>query len=319
MGLRLAGILWLAGFLLTSCHWNSRKVGELPVVKVNERQMTLKEFSDEISKHLKNFDALVAKNPGQIQRVRDLVIRDFLLQSLLSDFADKNKMSVSQKEWDEEIASIRATYPDDLSFRKVLVEENTSLSEWKQSVKSTLLQNKVFQSFRAKIEKPTEAEIKKYFDENKDRFKHPDRIWLRQIVVDDYGKALDIKESLKKKEFGEMAKKFSVAPEGKSGGIVGWVDKGSVDIFDKAFAQSTGSVSQVLESPFGFHLFKVDKKEPSGLRRVEEVKPLIEQLILSQREQKEYTQWLDQQIRSAHVSVDYDLIKQLKVETRSQD
>ncbi len=313
------GILLLVLGMLPGCHFNSRKVGELPVVKVNEQQLSLKEFSDELSKQLKNFDALVAKNPNQIQRVRDIVIRDFLLHSLIQDFATKNNFAVSQQEWDDEIAAIRATYPDDLSFRKVLVDENMSLNEWKLSVKSSALQKKIFQSFRAKTAKPTDVEIKKFFDENKDRFKHPERIWLRQIVVDDYGKAIDIKDALKKKDFGELAKKFSVAPEGKSGGVVGWVDKGSVDIFEKAFSQSTGGVSQVLESPFGFHLFKVDKKEGSGLRRIEEVKALIEQLIISQREQKEYTEWLDRQIRSAHVLVDYDLIKQLKVETRLQD
>lgn len=313
------GCLTCTCLLISSCHWNSRKVGELPVVKINNEQMSLKEFSDDLSKHLKNFDAIVAKNPGQIQRVRDLVIREFLMQKLLERYAKEQKISISQKEWDEEVAVVRASYPDDLAFRKVLVEENLSLNEWKKSVKDSLLQKKVFQTFRAKITKPTEEEIKKHYEENKDRFKHPERIWLRQIVVDDYGKALDIKEAVRKKDFGELAKKFSVAPEAKTGGVVGWVDKGSVDIFDKAFTQSTGSVSQVLESPYGFHLFKVDKKEGSGLRRIDEVKSLIEQLLISQREQKEYTQWLDQQIRSSQVMVDYDLIKQLQVETRTQD
>lgn len=313
------GCFFVLSLQLSACHWNSRKVGELPVVKINNEQMSLKEFSDELSKHLKSFDAIVAKNPGQIQRVRDIVIRDFLMQKLIERSAKENKISVSQKEWDDEVSTIRASYPDDLAFRKVLVEENLSLNEWKQSVRSAVLQRKVFEQFRGKISKPTDAEIKAYFDENKDHFKHPERVWLRQIVVDDYGKALDIKEAVKKKDFGELAKKFSVAPEGKTGGVVGWVDKGTVDIFDKAFTQSTGSVSQVLESPYGFHLFKVDKKEGSGLRRIEEVKTLIEHLLVSQREQKEYTQWLDQQIRSSQVMVDYDLIKQLKVETRTQE
>lgn len=316
--LKLGGLFLLCASL-ASCHWNSRKVGELPVVKINNEQMSLKEFSDELSKHLKSFDAIVAKNPGQVQRVRDIVIRDFLMQKLLERYAKEKKISVSQKEWDDEIAAIRASYPDDLAFRKVLVDENLSLNEWKQSVRASVLQKKVFQLFRDKIAKPTEDEIKKHYDEHKDHFKHPERIWLRQIVVDDYGKALDIKEAVRKKDFGDLAKKFSVAPEGKTGGVVGWVDKGSVDIFDKAFSQSTGSVSPVLESPYGFHLFKVDKKEGSGLRRIEEVRSLIEQLLVSQREQKEYTQWLDQQIRSSHVMVDYDLIKQLKIETRTQE
>lgn len=318
---RIGQILVLAfcSCALVSCTWNKQRLAEKPVVKVDDQELSLKDFSDSLSKQLKNFDGLVARSPGQIQRARDSVIRDFLLQAIILRFAKAQGIEISKQEREDEANRIRATYPDDSAFRKVLAEENIALNEWKKSVDENLIQQKVFATFRAKIQKPTEVEIKAYYDENKDRFKHPERVYIRQIVVDEFSKASDLRDAVKKKDFSELARKFSVAPEAKSGGVVGWIDKGSVDIFEKAFTQSTGSVSQVLESPYGFHIFKVDKKEPAGLRRLDEVRSLIENLILSQKEQKEYTQWLDKEIRSARVLIDYELIKQLKVETRTQD
>lgn len=318
---RIGQILVLAfcSCALVSCTWNKQRLAEKPVVKVDDQELSLKDFSDSLSKQLKNFDGLVARSPGQIQRARDSVIRDFLLQAIILRFAKAQGIEISKQEREDEANRIRATYPDDQAFRKVLAEENIALNEWKKTVDENLIQQKVFATFRTKIQKPTEVEIKAYYDENKDRFKHPDRVYIRQIVVDEFSKASDLRDAVKKKDFSELARKFSVAPEAKSGGVVGWVDKGSVDIFEKAFTQSTGSVSQVLESPYGFHIFKVDKKEPAGLRRLDEVRSLVENLIISQREQKEYTQWLDKEIRSARVLIDYELIKQLKVETRTQD
>lgn len=306
---------------LSSCTWRSQKIPEQPVVKVNESQLTLKEYAERLSRYLKNFDAVVARSPQQVQRARDSIVRKYILDSLIEDHALKNGIKVEPKEMHDEINEIRSGYPDDISFRKVLAEENIAVSEWIDLVRHTVLKKKVFQSLDTKIAKPTEEELKKYYEENKDRFRYKERILLRQIVLDDMGKAQDVFEDLKKKkrDFADMAKKFSIAPERKNGGLVGWVERGSVDIFEKAFTLPINQSSMVLESSFGHHIFKVEKKEPAGVKKFEDVRTLVDQLVMSQREQKEYTQWLDQQVRASKVWVNYELINQVKVETRVQE
>jgi peptidyl-prolyl cis-trans isomerase C len=318
--MRLTAWLMLPVLLLTGCNWRNQKVPEQVVVKVDERQMTLKEFAEKLARSLKNFDAVVARSPVEIQRAREAVIRDFLLDSLLDAKADQLKISVSEKEWDEEINAIRSGYPDDLSFRKALAEENVALAEWRDLIHHTVLKHKVFQALGKKITKPTDEESRRYFDQNKDRFRLKERVLLRQIVVDDFGKAQDIQGELKKKrDFNDLAKKYSISPERRNGGLVGWVEKGEVEAFDKAFALQIGTLSPIVESPYGFHIFKVEKKEPAGFKKFEEVRNLIDQLVLGQREQKEYTSWLDQELRKSHVWINNDLINQLKVETRIQE
>lgn len=304
-----------------SCTWKAQKIPEQAVVKVNESQLTLKEYAENLSRYLKNFDAVVARSPQQVQRARDSIVRKFILDSLLEDHARKNGIAVQPKELQDEINEIRSGYPDDISFRKVLAEENLSVSEWIELVRHTVLKRKVFASLDAKISKATDEELKKYYEENKDRFRYKERILLRQIVLDDLGKAQDVLEELRKKkrDFAELAKKFSVAPERKNGGLVGWVERGNVDVFEKAFTLPLHQASSVLESSFGQHIFKVEKKEPAGLRKFDEVRTLVDQLLMSQREQKEYTQWLDKQIRASKVWINDDLISQVKVETRIQE
>lgn len=301
---------------LSGCNWGRARVASKPVIEVNGASINLQEFSDRLSRELKSFDALSAKDPTLVERAKNNVIHDYLTESLFSRFADTQKISVSESEWDKEVNEIRSGFPDDISFRRALAEDNLSLTEWREKIRFLILQRKVFGALKEPGAPPSESEISKYYDENKEKFRHGDRVYLRQIVVDDLGKAQDLAQELKKKRFEELATKYSISPESKRGGLVGWVEKGSIDIFDKAFSQSVGGNSAVLESAYGFHIFRVEKKEPAGIRKLSEVKALIEKILAGQKEQREYTQWLDAQLRSSKVAINRDLIRQLKVETR---
>jgi peptidyl-prolyl cis-trans isomerase C len=306
---------------LASCEWNSKsaRIGERTVVEANGLKLSLKAFSDRYAKDLKFQDAIVVKSPLQLSRSRDLVIREFILEALVADYAAKNSLQISAQELEQNLNQTRGQYPDDLAFRRVLAEDGVSLAEWKIATERRLLQEKVFALFKAKVEKPEDADLRKYFDANKERFKRGERAYFRQIVVEDMNHAIEVKEALKKKDFAELARKYSIAPESKQGGVVGWIEKGMYDVFDKVFAQGLNVVSAPLESPFGVHLVRAEKRLPAGYRSYEESKTLIEQLFVGEKAQKFYTEWLDQQLRASKVSIDYDLIRSLKVETRLQE
>jgi protein-export membrane protein SecD len=77
-------------------------------------------------------------------------------------------------------------------------------------------------------------------------------------------KILDIKKEITAANFTELAKKYSEEPgAATSGGDLGWFVKGDMvqQFEDAAFALKKGEVSDVVESPFGFHLiFKADER-----------------------------------------------------------
>lgn len=288
------------------------------MVKVNDEVLTTKALADRLARHLKNLDALSAKDPNNVRRTKEEIISTFILNSLVKKYAAENSISVSDKELEDEINAFRSSYPDDLSFRRALADENLSLSDWKEELRMTLLERKVNQKVTANVKSPTAEEIGAYYNENKDRFRRADRVLLRQIVVDDLTKAQAIRDEAKKKSFVDLAKKYSVAPEGKNGGLVGWIEKGSVDIFDKAFALPIGGMSQVLESSYGFHIFKIDAKKPASIASLDEVRPLVEQIVRGKKEQADFSSWLDVQIRQSRVLRDNSLIDSLVVETRDE-
>lgn len=318
--LRRAGLFVFLGFLCTvvGCTFGDSKIAAMPVVQVNQHTLSAKEFAGKLARRLKAFDALSAKDPGNVRRAKEEIIKTFILQSLANDYAQANHISVDDSELEAEINKFRSSYPDDLSFRRVLAEENLSFSEWREDLRQTLLYRKVFKKIGAGAPPPSATEIQQYFDQHKDLFRRRERVYLRQIVLDDLTKAQQIKDELKKKDFADVAKKVSVAPEAKNGGLVGWIEKGSVDVFDKAFALPVGGVSPVLESNYGFHIFKVERKAPAGSASLEEVKPLILETLRGQKEQAAFSKWLDEQIRASHVLRDNPLIDSMGVETKAK-
>lgn len=312
---RTWGILILS-LTVAACTGSKTQVASQPTLQVNDHTLTLQEFSDRLARQLKHFDALTAKDPANLNRAKEEVLRTYILESLIIDYARANGISVSGQELDQEVNSFRSTYPDDVSFRRVLAEENLSLNDWRERMRLTLLERKVFQKISEKVPAPTADEIKRYYDENKESFRRKERVYLRQIVLDDLTKATEMREEVKKRKFDELASRYSVAPEGKNGGLVGWIEKGAVDIFDKAFQLPVGGVSQVLESPYGFHILKVERKAPPGFAGLDEARALIEQTLRAQREQGEFSSWLDRQIRASRVLRNQDLIRSVSVETR---
>jgi len=305
-------------FGLGACTSSYQKVSSKPVVKVNDHVLTAKEFSNLLARKLKDLDALTAKDPSTVHRTKEEIIRSFIVKSLTLDWARANSLVVTEGDLDKEVDKYRANYPDDLSFRRLLAQENLSFSEWREELRYTLIERAVFKKLNDRVKAPTDAEIKTYYDEHKEQFKRKERILIRQIVSDELGKADLLKTQVKTKDFAELAKKYSIAPEGKNGGLVGWIEMGTVDFFDPLFKGPVGKVTQIT-SPFGFHVVKVEKKEPAGVAPMEEVRSQIVRALMAQREQAEFVKWLDAQLRSSKVLRDNDLINSIVVETRTDN
>lgn len=305
-------------FGMNSCTSNYQKLSTKPVVKVNDHVLSAKEFSNLLARKLKDLDALTAKDPPTVLRTKEEVLRAFIVKSLTLDWARSQHLIVTESDLDKEVDKYRANYPDDLSFRRLLAQENLSFSEWREELRYTLIERAVFKKLNERIKPPTDIEIKNYYEEHKDEFKRKERISIRQIVTDELGKADVLKTQLKTKDFAELAKKYSVAPEGKNGGLVGWIEFGSVDFFDPLFKSPLGKITQI-SSPFGFHIVKVEKKAPASIAPLEEVRNQVIRTLTAQREQAEFVKWLDAQLRSSKVLRDNDLINAIVVETRTEN
>ncbi len=165
-----------------------------------------------------------------------------------------------------------------------------------------------------------EVRLKTYFDANKSDYMKPEMAEARHILIGFKGArnaAGDAqnrsKEDARKKietilnetkasgaDFAALAKKYTDEPSGKtSGGSLGQFKHEDMvkEFSDAAFALNPGAISGVVESPFGFHIIKLEKKIPAIDTPFEQAKNEIAEKLLLQDKQPKFLDTVAEEIK----------------------
>jgi len=135
-----------------------------------------------------------------------------------------------------------------------------------------------------------EEEIAAYYEAHKNEFLQPERLQVSQILLSAEGKAGQVLERLRtagEKEFRDAARTESEGPEAEKGGLMGVFSLGQLPLeLEKViFALGEGKISRVVQSPYGYHIFRLDKKLESRLIPAAEAAPIIRAKLLEQKNQ----------------------------------
>ncbi|HEY3269739.1 MAG TPA: peptidylprolyl isomerase [Geothrix sp.] len=157
----------------------------------------------------------------------------------------------------------------------------------------------------------SEADVKTFYEKNKDRFKQPELASVRHILVSvkQEGEAKGLSEAeakarvakiqaeLKKgAKFEALVKKYSDDPGSKeNGGLYEDADPGSwVPEFGAAArTQPIGKVGAPVKTQFGYHLIKVESRKPARDVPFEEAKTVAEQGAQRERQAAVWNELMD--------------------------
>ena len=309
-------IYFLIPLVFISCSKKNDITSSL-VLKVNDTSLTAGEFSDQLISELKKFDLVFLKQKSFINDVKKKLVHRFIIKSITEKWAKKNNIFVKTIALDANILNIKKTYPDDIAFRRALSDEKISFSSWKKRIRYNMLQKLIQKKLNENIVKPTDSELKKYYYANKEQFKSGDARKLQQIVLQSEVDANLIYKKLRKKRKFEELVKFSITPESRKKGHLGWIEKGDSSIFDKVFKVRVGRLSPIIKSEYGFHIIKILRKRKARQIPLKQVKTKIRNIIYRNREQAIYSSWLDEQLRKSKVYKNNDIINNLFPDVRS--
>jgi parvulin-like peptidyl-prolyl isomerase len=142
----------------------------------------------------------------------------------------------------------------------------------------------------------SDGEVASYYEDHLSDFQKTDEIELFQIMVNDREKLLKIRSELlaKPSRFGEIARSNSVSPDAGSGGAMGFFEKGVLpkEMEEVVFSLKVNEISPIVESPYGFHLFKVTRRRKSRTQLLSAVKEEIRSKLLSSRLTAAYEEFL---------------------------
>jgi len=229
-----------------------------------------------------------------------LLLREALLAGL--DIRDETV--------EERINEIKKRFASNEEFQKELEAAGETMSDFRARVRKQIMAISMGMRKRRELEKSvevSEADVAKYYDENRDKFAHSERIRARRIFLeaandaDARAQAKARMEEIKKQldagaDFAELAKTFSTGPDAAEGGLVGWVARGDLvkNLEDAAFALPEGGVTDILETEFGLVILKVEKKEAAGAATLDEVRTEIEPELRAKYAAEKYAKWIEE-------------------------
>ena len=139
----------------------------------------------------------------------------------------------------------------------------------------------------------TEEEMQAHYEANKQAYSKGETVSAKHILVDSEEKCNEILASIDsgEKTFEDAAKEFSSCPSGQRGGDLGEFGKGQMvkEFEEAAFSAEIGQVVGPVQTQFGYHLIKVEKKNEATVASFEEVKEVIRRNLLQQKQNTVYT------------------------------
>jgi parvulin-like peptidyl-prolyl isomerase len=270
--------------LISGCRKRPEEKGM--VARVNGEPITLEEFNK----------ALLPYSPSkeELPALRRRVLNQLIEKRLKIQEARRLGMTVTDEELNQRIRETMGPYPKS-EFVTFLSKEKTTFEEWKNGVRENILLEKLVTSQVYLSIKVSEKEISAYYQEHREEFKELRKFKIRQILLESQAEAEKILKALRKGEgFEELARKRSLSPDKERGGDMGYFSLGEMlPEWEEAISKlSPGEISYPVESPYGWHIFKLEKiKSPRTLSLKEARKEIKEKLLLERRE-RALKEWL---------------------------
>lgn len=276
------------------------------VALVDGDAITAPELALALERGKREAENLSPRTAEELDSARRQTLQDLIDEKLVLHAARAAKVSVPPERVERELLRIKSEYAGP-SFEQSLSESGLSLDEFRERLRVRLtteawLSGQLFSRIAV-----TDAELERWFAAHTAEFARTEEVHALQIHVEDAETARKVLAELPKKgqRFEELARRFSRSPDARIGGDLGWFPRGRMpQVFDDVcFSLAPGKVSDVVASPYGFHLFKVLERRAAQAPTLAEVRPLAEKRLRRERETEAQAQELERLRKLATITV----------------
>ena len=278
----LVGISLFLSFWLSGCEKLGKKeLGGKELVKINDASISLEEFYQMSEKQPLEGKMRLLNEKGLRDFFENYVItREVLYQEAKKKGLDKNKEILAKVE----------------DFRRAMVID---------ALLGEVIQEK---------SEPSENEIRQYHKENEALFTEPQEIKIRHIFVTSEAILKDVLTKLSKGEsFEKLASTYNVDKTREDGGNLGYIRRGQLSPSFAQFEEAAfslkkrGDVSEVVRSPYGFHLIRLEDMKGTFLRPFDQVKEKIRFFLQGKKRQEAYLEYVKEAKSRAKIMINEKL------------
>ena len=233
--------------------------GEKELVRVNDVSISLEEFREITERQSLEGKLRLLKEKDRRDFLENyLITREVLYQEASKKGYDKNRQIMGKIEDIKRAMVIEAFLEDTLNKRGDV----------------------------------SDKEIQRYYKEHKDLFTEPEEIKIRQIIVESEPILQEVLMKLSRGEsFEKLASTYNVGKYREDGGNFGSIKRGQLSpvlaqFEEAAFSlRNKGEISEVVKTPFGYHIIRLDDKRGTALKPLGLVKERIRLVLQSEKKQ----------------------------------
>ncbi|MED4284741.1 peptidylprolyl isomerase [Priestia megaterium] len=229
------------------------------------------------------------------------------LEQLIEENVLRNNYSVTDKEVEAELKTVKKQFSTDEEFKSALESSGIkNEAALKKQIELSLIQQK---AVTAGVDK-SEKKLKAYYEKHKEDF---ETAKASHILVQDEKAANEIKKKLDDGgDFSKLAKEYSIdTATASKGGDLGEFKRGDMvtEFSDAAFSIKLNTISDVIKTDYGYHIIKVTERKQ---KTYEQAKDQVEKAYLSEHA-KSYQDVIKKLKKDNKVEIkDKDLKKSVK-------
>jgi peptidyl-prolyl cis-trans isomerase C len=246
-------------------------------------------------------------------------IDSLIALELLYQESQAHQITVSDAAVDEEIARSKSHFPDGKTFQAALKARGMTEHDLQRDTRKTMAVNRLLEGGVWKDVRVSPEQIKTFYEQNHEEFKHPPEIRASHILIRVPDGAIATERDAAKQratalldklkagvDFAQLAREQSQDPgTAPTGGDLGYFGKGDmVDAFEKAaFALQPGQLSGLVTTPYGFHIIKVTDHRDAGYEPLAEVQERISAVLMKTERQRRQADLVAQLRQKAKVEL----------------
>jgi peptidyl-prolyl cis-trans isomerase C len=154
----------------------------------------------------------------------------------------------------------------------------------------------------------SEEEIQRYYKENQTLFMEPQEIKIRHIVVNTEPALKEVVTKLSRGEsFEKLASTYNIGKFKEDGGNLGYIRRGQLappfaQFEEAAFSlRKRGEISEVISTPYGYHIIRLEDMRGSTLKPLNQVKERIRFFLQPKKKQEAYLEYVKEAKSKANV------------------
>lgn len=323
---KLLATILLAGILVTGCGLkkdaiitiNGSAITKQEFEKLMDKQIAQSPFAQ-----MGMADGMKEHKDGMLYLMTEQgVINQMIVKELLDQELKAKNIKASSKEVNKEVARIIDQMGGKDKLTQVLKENGVSTSQFKEDIATQVKLQKLARMVgKSEV---SDAEVKDFYNKNIDKFKHDEQVHASHILLmaNPYQIEQELTESTQKEltpeekkslvkeqmdkqkalaqklskelkadnsKFAQYAQKYSQDPGSAArGGDLGFFSKEQmVPEFAKvAFSAKPNTVSEPVQTQFGYHIIMVTDRRAAGTESFDKVKNQLKERMKAEKELK---------------------------------